>query len=340
MSDSLITSAKSADDFYDAFVADMSKERDIVSKAAAVLTTKDLESLRTRLNRKKSISNTSARTGSPSGSPTVLVTVTEKALEQLWGEIERMDVSSLVDDQVIQDYEYKGFNANELLRTVLEKGLNAGRAMGDLQQDLINMVTIAVIKGSVTDKNLEKMSDQGKFSYKTLEDRYGLQKGGSQGKAANHVTIARIAAALPGVVLQVLKKKPILAKKFTGPFKTTGLPYYLRHQASAACIPNSLPDRTKNFLLGIITAYTSDQSKALSKTKDGPAELFERQLQFVTTTNGSEHPSEISRKKLFLEFTLTTDYEKLSAVGANIKRSVEGFEVPSQSQISEDMSKV
>jgi hypothetical protein len=327
---------KTADDFYDAFISDMSKEKDIISEAAQVLPAAELDVLKGRFGKKK---------GTPVGGSPILkvpdpTVVTERALEQLWEEIEKMDVSSLVDDQVIQDFEYKGFNANELLRTILAKGLESGRAMKDLQQDLINMVTIAVIKGSITDKNLEKMSDKGKESYKALENRYALQKGGSQGKTASHITIARIAAALPGVVIQVLKKKPILAKKFTGPFKTTGLPYYLRHQASAACIPAALPERTKNFLLHLITAYTSDQSKALSKTKDTNTELFERQLQFVTTTHGSEHPSEASRLKLFREFTLVQDYEKLSSIGANVKKIVEGTEIPSQSQITEDMTKV
>lgn len=333
------------DSFFDQYVADPSKKTEILTKAAMELSAKASEKLEKRIegrekkNGKGKKEEKGSGSGGDGGAPVnPAMTVSETALEAFWAEVETLDVSTLISEDVIKDFEYQGFNPNELLRTLLYKGLGKGKSKPEVHKDIVDMVTIAVIKGSITDKNLEKMTDQGKLAYKKFEEDYGLKKGGSKGKESQHITVARIAAALPGVVMKILKQKPTLSKQFAGPFGSSSLPYYLRHQASAACIPESTPQRLKDFLLGLITAFTADQTKALSNSKSGAEELFDKQSNFVMTTHNSSHPIDITRKDIFKSFSLESDHEKLAAVGAKIKKIKTDFVVLTAVQIGEDVA--
>jgi hypothetical protein len=266
--------------------------------------------------------------------------VTEADLEKFWEELDVLDLKTLLDDQVIKDFQYVGFNPDTILRSVIALGRAAKRDSAGIKKDIANMCTIAVIKGSVTDNNLKKMSDEGKRTYSTLEERYKLKRGGSKGMDPTVVTVARVGAAFPGSIMRILVNKPDLAKKFAGPFGTKALPPYLRHQSAAACIPETLDEPTKSFLLGLITAFTADQSKVISRSKDKPDELFDRQENFVTQTYSSNHPTEEVRKSIFKQWTLDADYAKLKLVADNITKIRADFSVITQPALKAAISKL
>jgi len=274
------------------------------------------------------------------GLPIEDVVITDQDAEVFWKELERMDGNDLLNDQVIADFQYVGFDPNQVMKSIIAAGKSAKKSNLEILSDIAKMCTIAIIKGSITDQNLKKMSDNGKRSYGAIEATYNLKRGGSKGVDPKVVTIARVGAAFPGSMIKILMKKPDLAKKFSGPFGSKTLPPYLRHQSAAACIPETLDEAAKSFLIGLIIAYTSDQSKVISKTKDKPEELFDRQENFISSTHGSSYPSEDVRKSIFKQWTLVADFEKLNSVAVNINKIVRTFELISKEDFQTAVSAV
>jgi hypothetical protein len=343
----------SQNDFYQLFMEKPEDEANILSNAAMELTGKDLETLKSRISNKKTkdakkagkkpVADDKSVVGTDSSfvqvEPKRDLEREQKLVDAFWLELEGLDPSSLVSTEVTDAFKYVGFDPDVVLREMLYRGQRNGKNGKAIQKDLVDIVTIAIIKGSVTEKNLKKTSDSGKVFYKALQDVYGLATGGAKGKDSTHVTVARVAAAVPGVVTQILIKKPEFSKTFVGPFGSKSLPPYLRHQAAAACIPEQTSEKLKDYLLGLITAFTADQSKTLSNTKDKPEDLFDNQLNYILTTYNSKHPSEAQRKKIFAGFSLSNDFEKLNTVATRIKKIKTDFQTLTQQELDAELNK-
>lgn len=338
--------------FFDRFTKDPKNEQGILTAAAMDLNGKELAVLKDKIERekKKGEDSKDQASGSVAGTGSFIkiegndseenseIEISQKAVDDFWNELEKLDPITLVSDDVLDAFKYIGFDPETVLREILKRGMKAGKKINEIKKDMVDMVTIAIIKGSITDRNLQKTSDSGKLMYKKLTDTYQLISNGTKGKDSTYLTVARVAAAVPGMVIQILVKKPAYAKTFVGPFGSKSLPPYLRHQAAAACIPEHYPEKLKDFVLGLITAYTADQSKTLSRSKDTAEELFDNQLNFVTTTHGSKHPSEDQRKKIFGSFSLSSDYEKLHAVALRVKKIKPDYTVLTQNELDSLLS--
>jgi hypothetical protein len=255
------------------------------------------------------------------------VKISDSEAEKFWKELEGLSGEDLLNESVIMDFQYVGFDPNVILKSIIQRGKVAKRTNDQIISDIATMCTIAIIKGSVTDNNLKKMSDPGKKRYGDLEAMYGLKRNGSRGVSPDVVTIARVGAAFPGPMMKILLQRPDLSKKFSGPFGSKLLPSYLRHQSAAACIPETLDEAAKSFLIGLICAYTSDQSRSISKAanKDTASDVYDRQENFITQTHSSHYPSEDVRKSIFKSWSLAADYDKLKSVGDNITKVVKTF---------------
>ena len=336
-------------DFFQRFLHKPSDEQEILQDAILELPGPQVNALKKQIQDHKDTKNqfTPATTNVEGEGDTkevsekdLMAQITDKALADFWGELEKLDPIELVSEDVIDAFKYVGYDPDIVIKCILARGIKHNKVVKEILKDLVDIVTIAIIKGSVTEKNLKKTSDAGKVAYKKYQDLYDLKTGSAKGKDSTFLTVARVAAAVPGTITQVLVNKPEFAKKFSGPFGSSSLPTYLRHQSAAACIPDSLPERLKDFLIGLITAFTSDQSKVLSNSKNKPEELFETQLNYVMTTHGSEHPTQTKRDAIFHKhFSLSADYDKLQAVGQKVKKVFPDFQVLTQQQIDEDMSK-
>jgi len=343
-------SKTSVDSYFQRFVENPTEEVEILSEAAMELTGKELEGLKSRVQNKKdkeakkgkSNVNTKKPAAEASSSKTDEernMAAEQKVVEAFWSELEKMDPVSLMSLEVTDAFKYVGYDPDVVLRELLFRGKKAKRSQEELKKDMVDIVTIAIIKGSITEKNLQKTSDAGKLMYKKLQETYNLVTGGAKGRDSTHLTTARVAAAVPGLVTQILIKKPEFAKTFVGPFGSKSLPPYLRHQAAAACIPEGSSEKLKEYLLGLITAYTADQTKNLSKTKDSAEELFDSQLNYVMTTFNGHHPTEEHRKKIFQNFSLSNDFEKLNMVAIKIKKVKTDFQTLTQQELDAELSK-
>jgi hypothetical protein len=268
------------------------------------------------------------------------IEITEEEAEKFWAELEALSGDQIIDNQVVLDFQYIGFNPNVILKSIISRGRSARKSNEEIVKDISQMCTIAIIKGSVTDTNLKKMSEAGKRTYTSLETTYGLKRNGSKGLDPQEVTIARVGAAFPGSMMKILMVRPDLSKKFSGPFSSKTLPPYLRHQSAAACIPETLNETAKSFLIGLIVAYTSDQSRVISKSKDKTADVYERQENFITQTHSSSYPAEEVRKKIFKTWTLIADFDKLKQVGDVVAKEITTFTSISKEDLQKAVSGV
>jgi len=341
----------SVDEYFSYFCDNPGREVEILEDAIVDLNTKDLDILKKRVDgKKKKLAATGKQkvpvytpgTSVPGGPLVIDVRDTAaemKNVDAFWIELEKLDPATLVSQDVLDAFKYIGFDPDVVIKEVLFRGKEAKRTSEEIKKDIVDMVTIAIIKGSVTEKNLQKTSDAGKVMYKKLQDIYKIATGGAKGKDSAHLTVARVAAAVPGIIIHVLIKRPEFSKTFVGPFSSKTLPAYLRHQAAAACIPESTSEKLKDYILGLITAFTADQTKVLAKSKDSAKELFDTQLNYVQKTFSVKHPSEDNRKKIFKNFSLSSDYEKLSIVAAKIKKIKSDFVTLTQAELDEELAK-
>lgn len=332
--DSNMSNLNASDMFSKWDAADQNNKATVFSAAESSLTGSEFISFKGMVIASKS----SIPSVSAGKKPITSVSVSDKDLDAFWILLDNSKMSMYLDEDVINDFKYQGFDANAVLKKILSNGLSAGKKNKEILRDISTMCTIAIIVGSITDHNIKKMSEKAKLTYGGLETTYGLVRGGTKGKDSSVVTVSRVAAAFPGAVMSILIKKPALAKTFAGPFGSKSLPSYLRHQSAAACIPDTLDEKVKEYLLGMITAYTADQTKVLTKSKDSSLELYERQENFTAQGYSSTYPATKVRISLFKQWNLGSVFPILDLVADRIKKVKTDFNKVSADEIERAVS--
>lgn len=271
--------------------------------------------------------------------PDPTIDVSEQELRSMWDMVDNADVTMISPD-VIEAFKYQGFNPDAVLKSLMKSKKSAKISNPDFLKDITTLCALAVIKGSITDKNIKKMSDKGKSQYDLLEKRYNIVRGGGKGKPAEVVTVARIAAAFPGKVVQLLQTKQVPGRDFIGEFHTHKLPGVLKHQALAACIPKDFAERSKDFLLDLITVFSVDQTRTISRTKEGSAELIERQKQFTNVSHGGAYPPENQRKMIIKIFQWNEIFPLITPVATHVKGKWNDFHLVTQQEFLEDIKRL
>jgi len=266
--------------------------------------------------------------------------VTDAILNEMWNEIDIMDVSS-VDPEALRVFEYQGFNPDAVLRSLLTAVRTNNIDKEQFKNDILVLCAIAVIKGSVNDHNVKKVSDEGQKTMSVLEQRYGIKRGSGRGEKPHVLTVSRIAAAFPGKVVQLIQEGKVSAKKFMGPFKTYTLPPVLRHQSFPAVVPSGLNERTKTFLLSLSIAFSVDQSINITpdkKTKPDLPALFETQRNFIYLTADGPHPKDSVRVSIFK--TIILDYDSLLTCARATAGIISDFKIISKEDFNTDIAAV
>jgi len=324
------------------FAADNIAEREVISTQAVIYLSEEEQKIFTM-----TIKNAPALKDTPKGSEAgpsgqqdkgkereAGPVVSDDDLINMWTVIDKIDLLNLISDDLIKDFQYAGFNPDAILRSLLKKKKENDVSDDQFKADLASMVLIAIMKGSITDDNLIKMSDGGKRRYGELEKRYDIKRGGAKGKAGDIVTISRIAATFPGMVIRIISGHKETARSFSGSFKTDKLPAFLRHQAISACIPKSLDESAKDFILGLIVAFSVDQTKAISKTKESYLDLFGKQKSFTLVSHNGAYPPENVRKEIFKTLPWIDSYARMKEVSDVVKKIVTDFDQISLDEFS------
>jgi hypothetical protein len=269
------------------------------------------------------------------------IDVSEQELREMWIDVDEINFLDIEDlEEIVKTFEYQGFNPDAILKSMIKRMKIAKLTKPQFLKDVSILCALAIIKGSITDRNITKMSDKGKMTYEDLEKRYGISRGGGKGKAAEVVTVARIAAAFPGTVLRLIQEGKVPSRTFVSDFRTHKLPGVLRHQALAACTPKDLPERSRNFVLGIVTAFSVDQSKVISNSKSDVSTLVDRQQQFTLTAHNGIYPPDKIRTTIFKAFKWSTLFVDILPIANHIKSKWSDFDVVTKEEFLSDLAKL
>lgn len=238
-------------------------------------------------------------------------------------------------------FQYQGFDPMRIVASlaVVKKDKNVKDE--ELVDDICKMVAIGMIKGSVNDHNLTKMSDEGKKEINDLITKYGVQKGGGRGKSATVITFPRVMATFPDIAVRMVAI--IGPKEFRGgPMLSTRLPSYLQVQVFPSVIPRDAEGPLKSFLLTAALCYSIDQTIQISKIENPDVKaVSSTQSNFIAVGHASPMAQSATRARVFKQLSIAEDYESIASVVSDYKSKVDpSIYIPSKDEVVVAMSHV
>lgn len=263
--------------------------------------------------------------------------ITESEIAAMWLAIDSADVSGL-DQDALRIFEYQGFDPKKILISLMKAKKRNGVADDAFKADILTLCAISIIKGSINNNNIKKISEEGQQVISRLETTYGIKRGSGRKEKPEIITISRIGATFPGKIIQLICAGKVQGRTFIGPFSSSSLPNFMRHQAFAAVIPRMLKQKTRDFLLSLVTAFSVDQSIQINpnkKEKMEPSSVFASQMNFVIVTHNSQYPPEHTKLAIFK--TLNINYEELLPTAKRIMAIVGDVSLPSSEEFKADL---
>lgn len=234
-------------------------------------------------------------------------------IDNLLSLISKGEIETLKAEDYDQ-FQYQGFDPMRILQSLMKVKRDENVDDNQFKTDIYQMIAVGIIKGSVNDHNITKMSDTGKASIDALIKKYGVQKGGGRGKPASVITFPRAMATFPDVAVRMISV--IGAKDFSGgPMQSSRLPQYMKIQVFPAIIPRNLESNVKKMLLMANLCYTIDQSTQISQLKDPDLkQLALVQGNFTIIGHQSPVPSSDTRLSVFKSLKIEEDYDSIYEV--------------------------
>jgi len=232
-------------------------------------------------------------------------------------------------------FQYQGFDPKKIVVALLKVKTAKSMSNDDFMKDVFTMVAIAMIKGSVNERNINKMSDDGKARVTALNSKYGIHMGGGRGQPSNIITYPRVMATFPDVAVRLTSV--IGGKEFRGgPMGSTRLPEYMQVQVFPAVIPTYLESTIKKALLLASLCYSIDQTVQISEIKDPEVkQLASSQNNFTIIGHNSPIPTNSVRTIVFKKVVAVDDYPKIKAVLEDYKRLIdETYKIPTKAEFS------
>jgi hypothetical protein len=248
------------------------------------------------------------------------------------------DVESL-KAQDFEQFQYQGFDPYKIVESLKKVQDNKNIADSDFRKDIFTMVAVGMIKGSVNEHNINKMSDTGKTDLKDLISRYGIKMGGGRGQSSGIITFPRVMATFPDIAIRLVKI--IGPKEFRGgPLISTRLPDFMNVQVFPAIIPKSIDPDIKRMLLTASLCYSIDQTVQISQLQNYDIkELASSQSNFTNIGHNSPVPTESVRMTVFSQLSVGKAYDQIVSVLNDYKAKVDStFVIMSESQFRSKLS--
>lgn len=263
---------------------------------------------------------------------------TKVELDSLLSLISKGDIAALKSEDYDQ-FQYQGFDPMRIVQGLLKVKKDESVDDDQFKSDVYQMIAIGIIKGSVNDHNLTKMSDGGKTSINALLKKYGIQKGGGRGKASSVITFPRVMATFPDIAVRMVSV--IGAKEFSGgPMLSSRLPSYLKVQVFPSVVPRSLNSDVKDMLLMANLCYTIDQSTQISQLKDPDLKLLaSTQSNFTAIGHQSIVPNSVTRLEVFKSLNIDSDYDSIHAVIKDYIEKIDPtFKIPDKAKFVKEIT--
>ncbi|QVU28734.1 nucleocapsid protein [Yunnan Paris negative-stranded virus] len=266
------------------------------------------------------------------------VEISEADISAMWTTIDEADVMSL-DQEALKIFEYQGFNPKLILLSLM-KAKKKNKISDDIfKSDVLTLCAISIIKGSINSNNIKKISEQGQQEISRLESVYGIKRGSGRKEKPEVITVSRIGATFPGKIIQLICAGKVQGRSFPGPFNSSSLPNFMRHQAFAAVIPRTLSEKTRNFLLTLVIAFSVDQSIQINpnkKEKQDPVTLFGLQSNFINVTHNGVYPPEHTKVQIFK--TLLFNYDELMPTARKVSSIMGDLIMPTKDEFNSSLA--
>lgn len=250
------------------------------------------------------------------------MSTTRADLEKVLELINKGDVEALKSEEFDQ-FQYQGFDPMKIVQSLAKSKADGNIDDVQFKNDVYKMVAIGIIKGSVNDHNMTKMSDDGKGDLNTLMKTYGIAKGGGRGKASSVITFPRVMATFPDIAVRLVSV--IGPKEFNGgPLLSSRLPHFLKVQVFPAVIPRNLHADAKKMLLTASLCYSIDQTTQISQLKSPDLkQLAATQGNFTMVGHQSPVPSAGVRSGVFKTLKVEESYGAILSVLRDYKEKVD-----------------
>lgn len=267
------------------------------------------------------------------------MSISQADIERVLTLISESDVNSFKAEDFDQ-FQYQGFDPKKIAESLLKVKKEKSVADSDFKKDVVSMVAIGMIKGSVNPRNKAKMSPEGQTDLDRLGSTYGIKEGGGRGQASGIVTYPRVMATFPDIAIRLTKI--IGGKEFRGgPLLSTRLPSYMQVQVFPSILPRDLDAVVRKMLLTASLCYSIDQTIQISEMKDPDLKVVaSTQSNFVQVGHTSPVPSDKVRKDIFKSLSIHESYDSIRSVLETYKNLVDpSFLISSQSEFVSSLNK-
>jgi len=247
------------------------------------------------------------------------------------------DIEALKSED-FEQFQYQGFDPFKIVETLMRVQKDKSISNENLTRDVFSMVAVGMIKGSITPRNKDKMSDAGKAQITELSSKYGIKEGGGRGQSSGVITFPRMMATFPDIAIRLVNV--IGPKEFRGgPLQSTRLPRYMQVQVFPAIIPKDIGQGAKKMLLTASLCYSIDQSIQISRmvisSEDDLKKVSSDQMNYTQIGHSSPVPSPEIRRSVFSKLTVKDDYPTIMTVLQDYKTKVDGsFTILNQSEFN------
>lgn len=242
------------------------------------------------------------------------------------------DVESLKAEE-FEQFQYQGFDPYKIVDALSKVKEAKDISNENFRKDVFAMVAVGMIKGSVNEHNIDKMSDAGKTDLLDLISKYSIKMGGGKGQSSSVITFPRVMATFPDISVRLVRV--IGPKEFQGgPMLSTRLPDFMNVQVFPAIIPKNIDPDVKKMLLTASLCYSIDQSVQISKIQNpNLKQLAADQANFTNIGHNSPVPSATVRATVFGGLKISDNYEKIASVLNDYKEKIEpSFVIMSENQ--------
>jgi hypothetical protein len=243
-------------------------------------------------------------------------------IEKIIQLINEGDVEAL-KAQEFEQFQYQGFDPLQIANALHKVKVAKSVSDDDFRKDVYTMVAIGIIKGSVNDRNIKKISETGQTELSALITKYGIRMGGGKGQQASVITFPRVMATFPDIAVRLVAV--IGAKEFRGgPFRSSRLPEFMKIQVFPAIIPKDTHLDVKRMLLMASLCYSVDQSIQISQIQKPDIEdLTAKQLNYTNIGFNSPVPADDIRRRVFDKLGILEEYPKVIEVLTDYKQKID-----------------
>lgn len=218
--------------------------------------------------------------------------------------ISGLDVSVAVTSP--QDFAYEGFDPLDIIKTLHTKAQAQRLSDQDFISDMAVIVTIGLMRGTLSSKSINKTSRAGQTRIQQLRSRYGLVEKVSKDNA-RAITVPRVVNSFPFLASRI-NKELSLSRGFSGPFESRNLPLPMQHVAFASQIPYGLADTT-SLLADAYMGFSLDMSVTVNRHQVDVGtltNLYTQQNTYFQAAMNSPIYNREERIRMLIELGLTS----------------------------------